>query len=237
MLHAQPIVDLATGEATQYELLLRMRDADGELIPPAAFLPVAERFGLIGGDRPLGRRARDPHARRRAARRPPPASRGQPLRPLGRRPRAARADRARAARQRGRPEPAHLRDHRDRRGRQHPARAATSPPASPTSAAASRSTTSAPASAPSTTSSTCRSTTSRSTASSCATRAADPTDQLVIQAVVDIARGLGKRTVAEYVGDAETAALLRAWASTTPRASTSASPPRWATGCPRSRSR
>ena len=30
----------------------------------------------------------------------------------------------------------------------------------------------------------------------------------MIQAVVDIARGLGKRTVAEHVGDAETAALL-----------------------------
>ena len=85
----------------------------------------------------------------------------------------------------------------------------TSRPASPTSAAASRSTTSAPASAPSTTSSTCRSTTSRSTASSSATRPPTPTDQLVIQAVVDIARGLGKRTVAEYVGDSETAELLR----------------------------
>ena len=47
MLHAQPIVDLATGEATQYELLLRMRGADGELIPPSAFLPVAERFDLM----------------------------------------------------------------------------------------------------------------------------------------------------------------------------------------------
>ena len=34
VLHAQPIVDLATGEATQYELLLRMRGEDGELIPP-----------------------------------------------------------------------------------------------------------------------------------------------------------------------------------------------------------
>ena len=39
--------------------------------------------------------------------------------------------------------------------------------------------------------------------------AADTTDQLVIQAVVDIARGLGKRTIAEHVGDSETAELLR----------------------------
>jgi EAL domain-containing protein (putative c-di-GMP-specific phosphodiesterase class I) len=38
---------------------------------------------------------------------------------------------------------------------------------------------------------------------------ADPTDQLVIQAVVDIARGLGKHTVAEMVGDEETLSLVR----------------------------
>ena len=36
----------------------------------------------------------------------------------------------------------------------------------------------------------------------------DRTDQLVIQAVVDIARGLGKRTVAEMVGDQATLELL-----------------------------
>ena len=47
VLHAQPIVELATGEVTQYELLLRMRGLDGELISPAAFLPVAERFDLM----------------------------------------------------------------------------------------------------------------------------------------------------------------------------------------------
>jgi EAL domain-containing protein (putative c-di-GMP-specific phosphodiesterase class I) len=39
--------------------------------------------------------------------------------------------------------------------------------------------------------------------------ATDPTDQLVIQAVVDIARGLGKRTIAEQAGDEATVALLR----------------------------
>ena len=66
VLHAQPIVDLATGEATQYELLLRMRGADGELIGPSAFLPVAERFDLMAAIDQLGRHARDPHGRRRA---------------------------------------------------------------------------------------------------------------------------------------------------------------------------
>jgi EAL domain-containing protein (putative c-di-GMP-specific phosphodiesterase class I) len=34
-------------------------------------------------------------------------------------------------------------------------------------------------------------------------------NQLVVQAVVDIARGMGKRTIAEYVGDAETFELLQ----------------------------
>ncbi len=58
VLHAQPIVDLASGRVGQYELLLRMVDADGELIPPGAFLPVAERFDLIGEvDRWVVRRA------------------------------------------------------------------------------------------------------------------------------------------------------------------------------------
>jgi len=48
VLQAQPIMNLATGEIGQYELLLRMRDPLGELISPAAFLPVAERYDLIG---------------------------------------------------------------------------------------------------------------------------------------------------------------------------------------------
>ncbi len=47
ILYAQPIVDLMTGETVQHELLLRMRDEDGQIIAPCAFLPAAERFGLI----------------------------------------------------------------------------------------------------------------------------------------------------------------------------------------------
>ena len=46
-LHAQPILHLATREITQYEMLLRMRSQSGELIPPAAFLDIAERSGVI----------------------------------------------------------------------------------------------------------------------------------------------------------------------------------------------
>jgi diguanylate cyclase (GGDEF)-like protein/PAS domain S-box-containing protein len=46
-LHAQPIVELATGNVVQHELLLRMRDDGNKLIAPLAFLPTAERSGLI----------------------------------------------------------------------------------------------------------------------------------------------------------------------------------------------
>lgn len=48
VLHAQPIVDLHTGEVHREELLVRMLDRDGSEIPPMSFLPTAERFGLIG---------------------------------------------------------------------------------------------------------------------------------------------------------------------------------------------
>jgi diguanylate cyclase (GGDEF)-like protein len=47
VLYAQPIVDLRTGRATHRELLLRMLSDDGDPIPPNAFIPTAERFGLI----------------------------------------------------------------------------------------------------------------------------------------------------------------------------------------------
>jgi len=47
VLHMQPILELASGQITHGELLLRMRDDYGKLIAPEAFLPAAERFGLI----------------------------------------------------------------------------------------------------------------------------------------------------------------------------------------------
>jgi diguanylate cyclase (GGDEF)-like protein len=47
-LHAQPIVAIGgADEPPAYELLLRMRSDAGDLVPPAAFLPIAERFDLI----------------------------------------------------------------------------------------------------------------------------------------------------------------------------------------------
>ncbi|HEY2766626.1 MAG TPA: diguanylate cyclase [Solirubrobacteraceae bacterium] len=48
VLYGQPIVDLRSGATTHHELLIRMLSDDGDVIPPAAFIPTAERFGLIG---------------------------------------------------------------------------------------------------------------------------------------------------------------------------------------------
>jgi diguanylate cyclase (GGDEF)-like protein/PAS domain S-box-containing protein len=47
VLYCQPILDLSTNEVSQYELLLRLRDEKGELLPPSTFLYIAERFGTI----------------------------------------------------------------------------------------------------------------------------------------------------------------------------------------------
>ncbi|MES9861774.1 MAG: EAL domain-containing protein [Candidatus Thiodiazotropha sp. LLP2] len=49
LLYAQPIVDLhSVGLTTKaIEILVRMRSQDGELVPPGAFLPSAERYDLI----------------------------------------------------------------------------------------------------------------------------------------------------------------------------------------------
>lgn len=47
LLLAQPVVETATKRITQYELLLRMSAADGSLVTPDSFLPIAERYGLV----------------------------------------------------------------------------------------------------------------------------------------------------------------------------------------------
>lgn len=47
VVYAQPIVDLRDGSVAREELLVRMLDADDDIIPPSSFLPTAERLGLI----------------------------------------------------------------------------------------------------------------------------------------------------------------------------------------------
>ncbi len=46
-LYHQPILDLSSGQVTRHEVLLRMIDDQGAIIAPGAFLSTAERFGLI----------------------------------------------------------------------------------------------------------------------------------------------------------------------------------------------
>lgn len=48
-LYCQPIrrLDRLTGPPEHYEILLRLLDADGNIVMPGAFIPAAERFGLM----------------------------------------------------------------------------------------------------------------------------------------------------------------------------------------------
>ncbi|HVH24075.1 MAG TPA: EAL domain-containing protein [Pseudonocardia sp.] len=46
-LDAQPIVDLATGHPSRYELLIRLRDGNFPLLGPVDFLPAAEQTDLV----------------------------------------------------------------------------------------------------------------------------------------------------------------------------------------------
>jgi EAL domain-containing protein (putative c-di-GMP-specific phosphodiesterase class I) len=48
VLHYQPIVSLTSGAVSHHEALLRLADGvDGELVAPGRFLPAAERYGLV----------------------------------------------------------------------------------------------------------------------------------------------------------------------------------------------
>jgi len=47
VVYAQPIVDLRSGCVAREELLVRMLDEHDDVIPPSSFLPTAERLGLI----------------------------------------------------------------------------------------------------------------------------------------------------------------------------------------------
>lgn len=47
VVHGEPIVELATGNAIKHELTLHLPARDGSLIPSSGFHPVAERFGLM----------------------------------------------------------------------------------------------------------------------------------------------------------------------------------------------
>jgi diguanylate cyclase (GGDEF)-like protein len=44
----QPIIGLADNRVTHYEVLARMTDLDGSIVLPGHFIDIAERFGLVG---------------------------------------------------------------------------------------------------------------------------------------------------------------------------------------------
>jgi len=45
--YVQPVVRLSDGSVDRYELLLRMKADDGQILPPSDFMPLAERTGRI----------------------------------------------------------------------------------------------------------------------------------------------------------------------------------------------
>ncbi len=47
LLAFQPIVAVSAGQTSHYEVLVRMREESGKLVPPGKFIPAAEQFGLI----------------------------------------------------------------------------------------------------------------------------------------------------------------------------------------------
>ncbi len=103
MLHFQPIVSLADGSISHHEALLRLADEpDGSLIAPGSFLPAAERYGLIREiDRMVLEQVAALLGGRAGARRC--ADRAQRLGAVGQRPGDARRPRARARAPRRRP--------------------------------------------------------------------------------------------------------------------------------------
>ena len=72
VLYRQPIVHLASGEVHRHEVLIRMQSVEGDVLPPDAFLPDAERFDLV--------QALDRHAAHQAVHLIAAGSNGEPLR-------------------------------------------------------------------------------------------------------------------------------------------------------------
>ncbi len=119
VLHAQPILDLASNQVSQYELLIRMR-GDGRRAGAARRLPRHRRaLQPDPGAGPLGGPAGDPPGRVPQARRQRPRARGQPVGQDPRRPGLRDRDRPRDGPRRDRALEPDLRGDRDRGRRRH----------------------------------------------------------------------------------------------------------------------
>ena len=186
---------------------MRIRRTDGTVLAAGEIIPTAERLGLVAADRHTRGRA----GRRRIAGGTGPQSEPQRLARLHHRSglvgqlrradaqpsRCRRADRDR--------------DHRDGGVPATSMTRSASSPAPRISDAASRSTISAPATPRSATCASSASTSSRSTDPSCRTSRARRTTALFVRTMVELAKGLGLATVAEWVQDEQTAAILTEW--------------------------
>ncbi len=68
VLHYQPLISMSGQPGETYEVLLRMRMPNGELVPPMSFLPIGEEHGLLDDiDRWVVRRAIEVIAERKNA--------------------------------------------------------------------------------------------------------------------------------------------------------------------------
>ena len=89
LLHFQEIAPLCRGaqaDGVHLELLIRLRDEDGRMVPPGAFIPAAERFGLMPQlDRWVVDTALANFTRLHPSGEPPDAVRDQPVGAHGRR--------------------------------------------------------------------------------------------------------------------------------------------------------
>ena len=119
MLYQQPILDVRTNEIARHELLLRMIGDDGEHVAPATFLYIAERFGLVQ-EIDAGSSA-GPSSSSRSRRSAGAAWTSRSIcGPVADEPGGHRDDRVRARGVPDRPVLPDVRDHRDGRDREHP---------------------------------------------------------------------------------------------------------------------